>query len=269
MPKTVRQFVLLFLIIPVLSPMTLLAQDIQTDAWGSLTGQLIYDGTPPAAEPLDITRDEDYCGPFKLKDESLTVDPDTRGIRYVAVWLDSREDVPIHPDLRQLPDELPELDNKDCRFEPRMLGVRTGQELRIANSDPIAHNAAAYVRRNQPFSIVIAQNAPLVRTFDRAESFPVRVECSIHSWMRAYVLICDHPYFAVTDTSGKFQIRNIPAGEWTFHFWHERPGHVKSLTLDGAPQQLERGRLKISIPAGETVELGQVLLETTQFDEDD
>jgi hypothetical protein len=217
---------------------------------------------------LDITRDEDFCGPFKLKDESLVVDPESHGIRYVAVWIDSRDEVPVHPDLQSLPGKPPVLDNRNCRFEPHMMAVRTGQEFQIANSDEIAHNAAVYVRRNQPFSIVIDQSQPLVRSFQKPESFPVRVECSIHAWMRAYLLICDHPYAVVTDADGRFELRNVPAGDWQLHFWHERPGHLKSLTLNGRTETLDRGRLSITVTGGEETKLGTIKVPGADFRED-
>jgi hypothetical protein len=236
--------------------------------WGTVAGHLIFDGMAPEPPKLDITRDEDFCGPFDLRDESLLVDPKTKGIRYVAVWIDSREPVPIHPDLKAFPKDPLVLDNRDCRFQPRMLTLRPSQEIQISNSDPLAHNAAVYVRRNQPFSIVISQNEPLVRSFRRPESLPVRVECSIHAWMRAYMLICDHPYAAVSDKNGRFELDKLPAGEWSLHFWHERPGHLRTVTVGGTEQTLERGLLKITVPPDGELDLGGILVECSQFSDD-
>ena len=152
--------------------------------WGSLKGRIIYGDAAPAAVPLDIERDADVCGKNGLVDESLVVHPENRGLRYVAVWLESKTPMPIHPELVNFPADSPVLDNINCRFEPHMLTLRTGQILQLKNSDPVAHNAAVYVRRTTPFSEVIPQNAPVEKKFAKAENLPTRVDCSIHAWMK-------------------------------------------------------------------------------------
>jgi hypothetical protein len=220
--------------------------------WGTLKGRIVFDGQPPAPEPLDITRDQEVCGELRLVDESLVVDPENRGIRHVAVWLDSRDAVPVHPDLMAFPEMLTVLDNRQCRFEPRMVAVRTGQVMALKNSDPIAHNAAVFARRNQPFSEIIPFDQPLQKKFARAETLPVRVDCSIHAWMKAWIIILDHPCVAVTGPDGRFEIRNIPAGDWKFHFWHERPGNLLQLRQGDSMVALDKGQWSITIhPDGE------------------
>lgn len=236
--------------------------------WGSLRGRFVLSGERPEPERLDITRDEEFCGQHDLHDESLVVHPENAGIRWVIVWLDSRDPVPVHPDAAKAPAEPPRLDNRNCRFEPRVMTVRTGQEYAIANSDPIAHNAAVFARRNQPFSVVISQNQPLLRTFQRPETSPVRVDCSIHAWMRAWLVVTDHPYAVATDADGRFELADLPAGSWKFRFWHERTESVPSfLQDDGTTVTLERGVREITIPAGETVDLGELRIPAEHFAE--
>ena len=77
--------------------------------------------------------------------------------------------------------------------------------------------------------------------FKRAERAPFSSECAIHPWMRFWTLVVDHPYAAVTDSSGKFTIPDLPAGEHTFKIWHER----------ASGGLLERS-LKISVKPGQT-----------------
>lgn len=227
------------------------------DAWGGLSGQFLWLGTIPEPKPFVIERDAEVCGGHGLVDESLLVNPKTRGIRNVVIWLESRVSVPIHPEHSSDPATV-KLDNKGCRFEPRVTVMQTGGVLKLMNSDPVAHNAAVYLKRSTPFNDVIPQEMPIERTLRKAELLPARIDCSIHPWMKAWLLVLDHPYAAVTDADGRFRIPRIPAGEWTFRVWQERPGYLKQLQRNGATEILDRGQLKLEIPAGETLDLGEI-----------
>ena len=233
--------------------------------WGSLKGRISYGDAAPAAVPLDIERDADVCGKNGLVDESLVVHPENRGLRYVAVWLESKTPVPVHPELVNFPADSPVLNNINCRFEPHMLTLRTGQILQLKNSDPVAHNAAVYVRRTTPFSEVIPQNAPVEKRFAKAENLPTRVDCSIHAWMKAWLIILDHPYVAITDEDGRFEINNLPQGEWNFRFWHERPGYLPGASQDGKQVPLTRGTWAVTIGASKTLDLGELTVAPEQL----
>jgi hypothetical protein len=235
------------------------------DAWGNIKGRIVYSENAPAVEKIDVERDADVCGKVGLVDESLVVNKSNRGIRNVAIWLDSREEIPVHSDFENLPMETPMIDNRDCRFQPRVLTVRTEQIFELRNSDPVAHNAAVYARRNTPFSEIIPQNQPLQKKFVKSETLPVRVDCSIHSWMKAWLIVSDHPYVAVTDEDGNFEIRNVPAGEWKFRFWHERPGYMLSLVTNGQLAPLEKGNWVQNIAADKTRDLGELIAPAEQF----
>ncbi|MFM7036803.1 MAG: carboxypeptidase regulatory-like domain-containing protein [Planctomycetaceae bacterium] len=227
------------------------------DNWGQLSGQFLWMGTIPEPKPLVIERDAEICGGHGLSDESLLVNPKTRGVRNVVIWLESRVSVPVHPDYSSKP-AVVKLDNKGCRFEPRVTVMQTGGVLTLANSDPVAHNAAVYLKRSTPFNDVIPQEMPIERTLRKAELLPARIDCSIHPWMKAWLLVLDHPYAAVTDADGRFRMPRLPAGEWTFRLWQERPGYLKQLQRNGAPELLDRGQLKLTIPADGTLELGEL-----------
>lgn len=227
-------------------------------AWGVVKGRFVFGGDAPKAVPLDIERDADVCGKHGLVDESLVVNAENLGIRYVAIWLDSKEPVPVHPELATFSAEPPVLDNRNCRFEPHMLAVRTGQPLLLMNSDPVAHNAAVYVRRTTPFSEVIPQNKPLEKKFSKAETLPTRVDCSIHPWMKAWLIISEHPYVAITDADGNFELQNVPDGEWKFRLWHERPGFLQTVAQNGTPAPVTKGTWTLKISGTETLDLGEL-----------
>ena len=229
------------------------------DSWGTLKGTFLWAGTISQPQPLVIERDAEICGNHNLTDESLLVNEKNRGVRNVVIWLDSRSSVPIHPQLAALPAPV-KLDNRGCRFEPRVSVLRTGGVLQLVNSDPVAHNAAVYLKRSTPFNDVIPQGMPLERTLKKAEQLPARVDCSIHPWMKAWLLVLDHPYAAVSDADGRFELPRLPAGEWTFRVWQERVGFLKQLQRSGSAEVLDRGQLKLVIPADGELDAGELAL---------
>ena len=93
------------------------------------------------------------------------------------------------------------------------------------NDDPIAHNTHTLPDRNSSFNSLIPINERLGTVqfkYSIAESSPIGVKCDLHSWMKAYHFPVDHPYAAVTDADGKFEIKDLPAGKHFFKVWQER-----------------------------------------------
>jgi hypothetical protein len=130
--------------------------------------------------------------------------------------------VPVPP----VPGEPVKFDQKDCRFLPHALVIRTDQTLKILNSDSVLHNTHIYALRNDIFNLPVSpHNATgLDYQFKKSESKPVEVKCDIHTWMRAYQMPVDHPWAAVTGPNGEYVIKNVPAGEQKFQVWHEAAG---------------------------------------------
>jgi len=128
-------------------------------------------------------------------------------------------------------------DQKGCWFSPRVLGIRTGQVLRIANSDPVTHNVHPMAQVNREWNHSQGpDDAPLDRKFLRPEVM-IPVKCNIHSWMHAYIGVVSHPYFAVTAVDGKFELRNVPPGDYVVEAWHEKLGtHEEKVTVPAAGQ---------------------------------
>jgi plastocyanin len=111
-----------------------------------------------------------------------------------------------------------------CMFEPRTLGVRAGQNIDIANRDPVSHNFHAMPTNSRDWD---QQQSPgagdIEHRFPRPEIM-IPVKCNVHSWMRAYIGVMPHPYFAVTGADGGFDLPNLPPGDYTVAVWHEKLG---------------------------------------------
>ncbi len=115
-------------------------------------------------------------------------------------------------------------DQRGCAFHPRVTGIQTGQTLQVTNSDPVTHNIHPLPQNNREWNHSQgAGDAPLARKFMRPEVM-IRVKCNIHSWMRAFIGVVEHPYFAVTGPDGTFEIPNVPPGEYLIEAWQETLG---------------------------------------------
>ncbi len=234
--------------------------------WGNVKGKFLYDGTPPTPGALSITKDKEYCGKFSLVDERLVVNPDNKGIANVVVMLYVRrgKKVNVHPDLKKASGSV-ELDNNHCRFDPHIAFVRTGQELVIKNSDTIGHNTKIDTFSNPATNYTIPAKGQSKQSFKKAEVSPVPVSCSIHPWMKGYLVIKDHPYVAVSNKDGEFEIKNLPTGKLTLVFWQEKSGYVDKVKYKGKKTRLRRGRIEVDIKDGETVDLGEILVDPDVF----
>lgn len=209
----------------------LAASSVQAQ-WGTLKGKVILDGEVPAQKLLvkkgnGNVKDAAICAAQDVPDDSLLIDEETKGIANAVVWM-VKKPSKIHPNLEK-PDEAKVLfDQVGCRFTPHILVVRAGQTVQVVSGDATGHNTRGNPQKNTAFNFIVAPNDrngnPVATKV--AERLPVPVTCDIHNWMKAHWLVLDHPYAAVTDETGEFEIPGIPAGEHEFRIWHENPGYL-------------------------------------------
>ena len=124
------------------------------------------------------------------------------------------------------------IDQRGCVYEPHVVGVLKGQEVKFLNSDGILHNVHALPSVNQEFNIAMpAERKEASHTFDQTED-AFRVKCDVHPWMNAYIRVMEHPFFATTGPDGTFTIPNLPAGTYEIEAWHERlPAQTQTVTV--------------------------------------
>ncbi len=249
-----------------LAALCLVAGPAHAQGWGSLKGRFVYDGKAPAPQPITPTKDQQVCGKVKLVDESLLVG-DNGGLQNVVVYIflgPGDKPPAVHPALAQNAQQPVVFDNANCRFEPHVALVQTGQQLILANSDPVAHNTKLDAL-NQPINPLLPPGAKLPQKFTAAERLPARASCSIHPWMTGWVVVKEHPYMAVSDENGEFEIKNIPAGTWTFQFWHEKAGYLDEVTVNNKATAWKRGRVDLDIKDKATLNLGDVKIAPAAF----
>jgi len=204
---------------------------------GTITGTVKWSGAVPHVPTLPINKDPEICDPesHKTRDlERLIIGPDG-GVANTVVFL---KDI-SRGKAMDLPEPRRFLDQKHCRYEPHIMLVPANESLQIESSDATLHTvhmdgAATY---NLPFPFV---NQVVSRTM--ATPGLVNVRCNGgHTWMNAEILVVSHPYYSVTDESGKFELTDVPPGEYELVAWHEG---WKLLRQEGAFDVLTERRIQ-------------------------
>jgi hypothetical protein len=133
----------------------------------------------------------------------------------------------IHKDLKEPKDKTVTIDQPCCTFVPHMLAMRQGQELVAKNSAAVAHNVhwTGHPLYNPGGNVIVPPQGQHVIKDLKVQKLPMTIACDIHPWMQAYVGIFDHPYFAVTDEKGNFEIKLAPVGKCRLMIWHEANGY--------------------------------------------
>ena len=248
----------------ILSQLTIAAEP----KWGHLSGRFLYDGDPPAAKSLPVPDLKvQKIGGKEVPDETLVVGEDG-GIANVFLWLRpaSGAKPPIHPMYDDVEESTVELVARDYRLHPHALFVRTGQQLTVRLGDKdIGYSLNFQTIRNSPYGGLIPAGGSVKLTFNAPERVPLDITCNIHPWIHGRILVTDHPYVAITDRQGRFEIRNLPVGKWDFVALHKRAGYITQPTIDGRQLEWKRGTFEHEIVAGDNV-LGDILVAAEAFE---
>ena len=127
-------------------------------------------------------------------------------VQNVMVWLK-----PEAPYTGELANQPTTIDQVGCRYTPRVNIVTVGQEILIKNSDETLHNVNSKSKVNESFNSAQPAGVPEIKKeFSLAEE-PFYLKCDVHPWMKAWIMVSDHPYYAITDENGFYKIeRNFP-----------------------------------------------------------
>ena len=196
---------------------------------GKITGSVQFDGAFPADTVIQLATDQTGCGASVV---DRRVERNGNRVAGAVVWLtDIRQGKPLPLERRF------ELENEDCVMIPRVQAVMTGGTLNVISADVAMHNnriinvGTGEVEAMAPFN----DNGQVV-PFDKLLTKPAELEvtCELHPWTRAYLVVLDHPYYAITGKAGDFSIDGIPAGTYHLRAWHPVLGFVdQTVTVAG------------------------------------
>lgn len=190
----------------------------------TIRGVVRWDGPRPKPAVLKTQGDPNCTaihGDIPLLSDQEVVNDDG-GVRFAFVYLEN-------PPVREgtVPEEAVVLDQLGCVYTPHVLGVRVGQPLDITNSDPTIHNIRSFSRKNKAFNNAQPAGAKKRTKHFKAVEMPIKMKCDFHPWMTAYIFVMDHPFFAVTDKIGTFEIGDVPPGHYTLVSVHEKYGEQR------------------------------------------
>jgi hypothetical protein len=181
----------------------------------TIRGAVKLEGTLPKLPALQITKYKEICK--DVPNETLSVGPG-QGVRYAVVTLEG-----VTKGKAVEKETVHELDNIKCRFSPHVQVASIGQFVLLKNSDPILHTAHALFANDQPqFNIGLypgrTSRKPLIA------AGLVKIRCEVHPWMAAYIMVTEHPYHAVSDIYGEYELSDVPPGVYQLKVWHESLG---------------------------------------------
>jgi plastocyanin len=215
------------------APAAAAAAPIDPATAGSISGTVKLEGAAPKAKPLNMAADAACAGAHSspVADPEIVVGAGgTLGnvIVYVKEGLGNR--------IFDAPKGSVGLNQQGCMYSPHIVAMMAGQTLAVKNSDKTTHNIHPIPRNNKEWNKSQPPSSPDLQEVFAREEVAIPVKCNVHPWMKSYIAVFKHPYFAVTPAGGSFEIKNLPPGTYTIEVWHERFGTASQTVTIGAKE---------------------------------
>jgi plastocyanin len=211
---------------PAASEMAPAATPIDQATVASVSGTVKFDGAAPKAGKIDMSQDPACKGSNTAETVVVGGGNLANVFVYVKDGLGSR--------TFDVPKEAVVIDQSGCKYHPHVLGVMADQNIQIKNDDMTTHNIHPTPADNREWNeSQPPQTAPLEKSFARQEIM-LPVKCNQHPWMKMYINVVKSPFYAVTGPDGKYEIKGLPPGDYTFGFVHEKLGVQEQKVTLGA-----------------------------------
>jgi len=230
--------------------------------------KVVLDGTAPKPKEIGGVNDT-FCAEMPISSDKLLVGENGELLNFALIFDEERSKLKVPDAMNQPPAASHVLDNVKCMFQPKVLIARSGQTITVKNSDNTGHNSNFQFLKNPPtnFLIPAGQSKDYVLKPDLVEPTAIPVDCNVHPWMRAFVIVKKHPYVGVSNAEGVIEIPDLPVGSGAiFRLWHEATGAIDQIEVGGKSVKLSRGnRWEMELKAGlndlGTIKLSSKLLK--------
>jgi len=180
----------------------------------------MFSGKIEQLKPYKTGKYKKVCG-SDIPNESMLID--NKGVRNSVISLHGKK-------LKKKSGEY-KLNQKKCQYEPHVIAIPVNSELKIHTSDPINHNIHTYSFENDPINIMFLPGQDAYSQ-EMEEAEIIKVECDLHNWMRAWIIVTPNAYSTVSDSDGSFEIPDVPPGKYELTAWHETLGSItKNITV--------------------------------------
>lgn len=227
---------------------------------GSIKGKIVLSAAGPKLAPVvakgdSAVKDAAVCAVEEIPNEGLVTDGSA--VANVVVYLNSptAKNAELEAELVGKAGII-EIDQKNCKFVPHISAMHSKQKLVFKSSDPVNHNVRYSAFSNQPFNQILAPNAKTMPLTLVPERRPLPLACDIHPWMKGFLMVFNHPFFAVTSADGTFEIKGIPAGSHKFVAWQESAGYVTSGAAAGQA---------VTVTAGQATDIGEIKVDVAKL----
>ena len=260
------------------APVSITGDDETKDMnWGSIKGRLIFDGDKiPKRNEVDL--DQHELSPTDLEwfrslgpilHEDWVVDKKDKAVQWVYVWLipenvlvdgkrnrEAKKTLEIHQDLKAIPKEkkIVHVDQNPQGYVPHAVAMREGMSLNMRNKGPVPHVFKFTGFANEDFAKAMPPKKEILIEGLKTERGANQISCPPHPWEKMWLRIFNHPYYAVTDKHGRFEIKNAPAGKCRIVVWQE------SLGFKGEGRLKKYGQV-IEIEGGAIKDLGDIKIK--------
>ncbi len=210
---------------------------------GAVSGVVRVDGTPPPQTMLDVGSAAEcaaqHAGKVPAGDVLVKDGKVQNAVVYIKAGLGDR--------VFAVPETPVVIDQKGCLFEPRIAAAQTDQPIRFLNGDPLPHNVHGLPSKSSAWNFSLGVKGASRNVTIETPEPAIEIKCDIHPWMKAYLAVFDHPYFAVTDADGRYTLANVPPGNYVLEVWHERLG-TRTADVSLAPKETKT--VDFTFPAG-------------------
>ena len=192
------------------------ATPIDPSTVATVSGTVKLDGTAPKPAKIDMSQDPACKGTNNVE----TVVADNGDLANVFVYVKDG----LGTRTFDVPKDAVTIDQQGCKYHPHVLGVMTGQNIDIKNDDPTTHNIHPTPKDNREWNESQPPSSPAIEKSFAREEIMLPVKCNQHPWMKMYINVVKSPFYAVTDSKGKYEIKGLPPGDYTLAFVQEKLG---------------------------------------------
>jgi hypothetical protein len=191
-------------------------------ASADVTGKVTLSGKPPEMKEIDMSGVKECAAQHAdpVMEETIVATPKGE-LANVVISVKTDDPGSLGGDAKKT---AATLDQKGCMYVPHVLAMQVGQPLMIKNDDPFLHNVHSLAQVNPAFNFGQPTKDQGKPVDPPKAPETIKVKCDVHPWMNAWIVVFEHPFFAVSKPDGTFAISGLPDGDYTLEAWHEKLG---------------------------------------------